>query len=246
MKRLLLSLCLLGAVFPGHSPSLLQTVQGPPASVEQLVGARAVSALPGSAMLESMPQPPNSGVQRIGVQSLAMVGQDTQAITSPGGDKQPASLPIPSESFEPSVSPAPEGKNQEVIWVVVIRGATVHSEPSVSAPTARFYSIGTELQLIDYQHGWFQVLDPVTSQRGWIYEKYYLEAIRGPGQMVASLQEPAKPQQEVVDARKPTLHVRRAKNLGPRPTKRTQASIASVPRYRYETVASILDRALRP
>ena len=175
-----------------------------------------------------------------------MVGQDTQEITSPGGDKQPASLPIPSESFEPSVSPAPEGKNQEGIWVVVIRGATVHSEPSVSAPTARFYSIGTELQLIDYQHGWFQVLDPVTSQRGWIYEKYYLEAIRGPGQMVASLQEPAKPQQEVVNARKPTLHVRRAKNLGPRPTKRTQASIASVPRYRYETVASILDRALRP
>ena len=185
------------------------------------VGARAVSALPGSAMLESMPQPPNSGVQRIGVQSLAMVGQDKQAITSPGGDKQPASLPIPSESFEPSVSPAPEGKNQEVIWVVVIRGATVHSEPSVSAPTARFYSIGTELQLIDYQHGWFQVLDPVTSQRGWIYEKYYLEAIRGPAQMVASLQEPAKPQQEVVNARKPTPHVRRAKNLGPRPIKRT-------------------------
>jgi hypothetical protein len=49
------------------------------------------------------------------------------------------------------------------------------------------------LQLIDYQHGWFQVLDPATSQRGWIYEKYYLQAIRGPGQVITALQEPANP-----------------------------------------------------
>ena len=95
--------------------------------------------------------------------------------------KRPASLPITGGSFEPSASPVPNGENEEANWVFVIRGATVHSGPSVSAPTVRFYSVGTELQLIDYQQGWFQVLDPVTSQRGWIYEKYYLEAIRGPG-----------------------------------------------------------------
>jgi hypothetical protein len=245
MKRLLLSLCLVGAVFPGHTRLVLQTAQGPPTSVEQPIEARAVSTLSGTATLESMPQPPDPGVERMAVQSLA-IGQDTQAITSSEGDKQHAPLPTPSESFAPSASPVPEVKNQEANWVVVIRGATVHSGPSVSAPIVRLYSIGTELRLIDYQHGWFQVLDPVTSQRGWIYEKYYLEAIRGSGQMVASLQEPAKPQQEVVNARKPTPHVRRAKNLGPRPTKRIQPSIASAPRYRYETVASILDRALRP
>jgi hypothetical protein len=92
---------------------------------------------------------------------------------------------------------------------------------------------------IGYEQGWFQVLDPVTSERGWIYEKYYLQAIRGPGQMIA-LQEPAKPQQ------KPTPHVRRAKSLAPRPAKKIQPLIASAPRYRYETIASILDRALRP
>ena len=92
-------------------------------------------------------------------------------------------------------------------------GATEHSGPSVSAPTVRYYPVGTELHLIGYEQGWFQVLDPVTSQRGWIYEKYYLQAIRGPGQMVA-LQEPAKRQQ------KPTLHVRRAKSLAPLPAKK--------------------------
>src|SRR6185312_9834726 len=67
-------------------------------------------------------------------------------------------------SFEPSASPVPNGENEKASWVFVIRGATVHSGPSVSAPTVRFYSLGTELQLIDYQQGWFQVLDPVTSQ----------------------------------------------------------------------------------
>ena len=241
MKRLLLSLCLVGAVFPGHTRLALQTAQGPPTSVEQPIEARAVFALPGTAVLGSMPQPPDSGVERA-VQSFAMVGRDTKAITSGGGDTQQAALPTPGAGLEPSEPPVPE--NEEANWVVVIRGATVHSGPSVSAPMVRFYSVGTELHLTDYQHGWFQVLDPVTSQRGWIYEKYYLQAIRGPGQMVAALQEPAK--QEVVNARKPTPQLKRTKKIGPRPAKKVQPLIASASRYRYETVASILDKALRP
>ena len=245
MKPLLLSLCLVGAVFPGHSRLALQTAQGPATPVEQPIEARAVFALPGSAVLGSMSQPPDSGAAHTAVQSFAMVGPDAQAITSGSGDKQQAPLPTPGASLEPSESPINEGENEEANWVVVIRGATVHSGPSVSAPMVRFYSVGTELHLTDYQHGWFQVLDPVTSQRGWIYEKYYLQAIRGPGQVIA-LQEPAKPQQKVVNARKTTPHVRRAKSLAPRLAKKIQPLIASAPRYRYETVASILDRALRP
>ena len=107
------------------------------------------------------------------------------------------SAPLPStpDSSEPSVPDVSEGSNEEANWVVVIRGATEHSGPSVSAPTVRYYPVGTELHLIGYEQGWFQVFDPVTSQRGWIYEKYYLQAIRGPGQVIA-LQEPAKPQQK--------------------------------------------------
>jgi hypothetical protein len=135
---------------------------------------------------------------------------------------------------------------EEANWVVVIRWATVHSGPSVSAPTVRFYSVGTELQLIDHQYGWFEVLDPATSQRGWIYERYYLQAIRGPGQGVAALRAQANPQQKVVNATKSPSRVRPAKKLGPRPSKKSQPVIASAPRYRYETLASILDKALRP
>ena len=234
MKRLLLSLCLVGAVFPGHTRLALQT--GPPTSVEQPIEARAVFALAGTAVLGSMPQPPDSGVEHTAVQSFAMVGRDAQAITSGSGDKQQAPLPTPGAGLEPSKSPEPAN------WVVVIRGATVHSGPSISAPIVRLYSVGTELHLTDYQHGWFQVLDPVTSQRGWIYEKYYLQAIRGPGQTVAALEGPVNPPQEVVKARKPTLHMKRAKKIVPLQAGKIQGA----PRYRYETVASILDKALRP
>ncbi len=158
--------------------------------------------------------------------------------------KRPEALPITGGSFEPTASSV----NEEANWVVVIRGATVHSGPSVSAPTVRLYSVGTELQLIDYQQGWFQVLDPVTAQRGWIYEKYYLEAIRGPGQQLA-VQDLPSPTRVALAAPKPKP-VSRVKKPRPqqkianRPRKRN--GIASASRYRYETVASILDRALRP
>ena len=89
-------------------------------------------------MLESLPQPPNSGVERIGVQSSAMVGEDTQAITSPEGEKQRAALPVPGESVAPSVSPVPEVENQEANWVVVIRWATLHSDRPFLRPSFAF------------------------------------------------------------------------------------------------------------
>jgi hypothetical protein len=192
----------------------------------------------------SVPEGQQSEVELTAVRSLAMTHPDTQSISHSRGDNQRVALPPVDE--EPSASVVPEGEKKEDNWVAVIRGATVHSGPSVSAPIVRYYSVGTELQLIDYQHGWFQVLDPATSQRGWIYEKYYLQAIRGPGQMIVAVKELTTPKQKVVNVRKPTPHVRRVKKTGPRPVKKTQPLIASAPRYRYETVASILDRALRP
>jgi hypothetical protein len=237
MKRLLLSLCIVGAVFSGHPSHLLQT-QSPSATAKRVVEA---APLPDHLMLKSTPEP-RPWFDRVAVPSLAMTGEDTPSTSLPPGDSQSAPLPTTREGPE-SAAPSPP---EEANWVVVIRWATVHSGPSVSVPTVRFYSVGTELQLIDHQYGWFEVLDPATSQRGWIYEKYYLQAIRGPGQGVAALQAQANPQQKVVNATKPPSRVRPAKKLGPRPSKKIQPVIARAPRYRYETLASILDRALRP
>jgi hypothetical protein len=240
MKRLLLSLCLVGVVFSGHTPLVIETAQGPPPSIKQLVEARAVSP-PVSPAMPDLSQVPTSGIEQVTARSPAMTGEDTQSLTSPRGDIQGEPLPT-GKSSEPSVPPVPDAEKHEANWVVVIRWATVHSGPSVSAPIVGSYSVGTELQLTDYQQGWFRVLDPATSQRGWIYENYYLQAIRGPGQMVADLQKPITPKQNVVNARKPIPHIRRAA----RPGKKSQPVIAGAHRYRYETVASILDRALRP
>jgi hypothetical protein len=243
MKRLLLSLWLVGVVFSGHTPNLLQP-QSPPVSTD--VEARAALPIPGSSRLvpTSMPGPQYSGVERVTVRSLAMMRQDTPT-TPPLRDGQirnsPASLPNTEES---SVVPAPEGKNEEAIWVSVIRGATVHSGPSVSAPTVRFYRVGTELNLIDYQQGWFQVSDPVTLQHGWIYEKYYLEAIRGPGQTRAVAQNSPHLTRAALRVPKPRQPLRRVKRPAPQQHEKFQPRIASA-RVQNESVASLLEKAFR-
>jgi len=245
MKRLLLSLWLVGAAFPGHAPRVLPTAQGPPASAEQLVEARAASPLSGSATLESMPEPPHLGVERMADRSLVM-RQDMQSATPPLEDGQTknlsAHLPRTEETHEPSV-PIPEGKN-EAIWVEVIRWATVHVGPSVSAPTVRFYPVGTELHLIDYQDGWFQVLDPATLQRGWIYEKYYLQAIGGPGQGRVVARNSPSPPRVALRVPKPRPPLRRVKRPAPQQHEKIQPRIASA-RVQNESVASLLERAFR-
>ena len=113
--------------------------------------------------------------------------------------KGPTSLPITGASFEPSVPL--EGK--EAIWLVVSRAARLHAGPSVSSPITHLYPVGTELKLIGYAQGWFQVSDPATLRQGWIYEKYYLQAISGPGQTRLAVQDLPGPTRVAFAASKP-------------------------------------------
>ena len=113
--------------------------------------------------------------------------------------KGPTSSPITGASFEPS-GPL-DGK--EAIWSVVSRAARLHAGPSVSSPTTHFYPVGTELKLVGYAHGWFQVSDPTTLRQGWIYEKYYLQAISGPGQTQVAVQDLLGPTRVAFAASKP-------------------------------------------
>ena len=94
-----------------------------------------------------------------------------------------------------------EGK--EAIWLVVSRAARLHAGPSVSSPITHFYPVGTELKLIGYAQGWFQVSDPATLRQGWIYEKYYLQAISGPGQTRVAVQDLPGPTRVAFAASKP-------------------------------------------
>ena len=94
-----------------------------------------------------------------------------------------------------------EGK--EAIWLVVSRAARLHAGPSVSSAITHLYPVGTELKLIGYAQGWFQVSDPATLRQGWIYEKYYLQAISGPGQTRLAVQDLPGPTRVAFAASKP-------------------------------------------
>src|SRR6476660_1997017 len=155
--------------------------------------------------------------------------------------KRPASLPITGGSFEPSVPL--EGK--EAIWFVVSRAARLHAGPSVSSRITHFYPIGSELKLVGYEQGWFLVSDPATLRQGWIYEKYYLEAIRGPGETQLAVQDLPSPTRVALAAPKPKP-VSRVKK--PRPQQKIAKSRPQpskrIPRSHNE-FASLIERAFR-
>jgi Bacterial SH3 domain len=74
-------------------------------------------------------------------------------------------------------------------WAQVVLAARAHSAASVSSPTVRHYRVGTRLKVIDRKSGWIKVIDPTTSNQGWIFEKYLMlkegpdkKQVEGPGQ----------------------------------------------------------------
>ena len=154
--------------------------------------------------------------------------------------KRTASLPITGGSFDKSVPL--EGK--EAIWFVVSRAARLHAGPSVSSRITHFYPVGSELKLIGYEQGWFLVSDPATLRQGWIYERYYLQAIPGPGQTQVAVQDLPCPTRVALAAAKPkpVSRVKKARpqqkitKSRPEPSKRTR------PRNEF---ASLIERAFR-
>jgi hypothetical protein len=152
--------------------------------------------------------------------------------------KGPTFLPITGASFEPSVPL--EGK--EAIWLVVSRAARLHADPSVSSPITHLYPVGTELKLIGYAQGWFQVSDPATLRQGWVYEKYYLQVINGPGQTRLAVQESPSPTRVAVAEWKPNP-ASRVKNLRSRQkiTKQKRQQRVRIARARVQ----IVERAFR-
>ena len=157
---------------------------------------------------------------------------------------EPTSLPITGGSFEPSVPL--EGK--EAIWFVVSRAARLHAGPSVSSRITHFYPVGTELKLVGYEQGWFLVSDPATLRQGWIYERYYLQAIPGPGQTQLAVQDLPSPTRVALAAAKPKPVSRVKKprpqqkitKSRPQPSKRTASRIQRVRQLDREGVSRLL------
>jgi len=143
-------------------------------------------------------------------------------------------------SFEPR-EPA---SDHDPIWFVVSRAARLHDSPSVSSPIMHLYPVGTELRSIGYQQGWFRVLDPTTSRTGWIYERYYLHVIPGPGQTrLIALGSPPTRVALVASEPKPVGRIKnpRPKQKFAKPKREQRIRLASA--RADESVASIMARA---
>src|SRR5262245_41039413 len=134
--------------------------------------------------------------------------------------------------------------DHDPIWFVVSRAARLHDGPSVSSPIMHLYAVGTELRSIGYQQGWFRVLDPTTSRTGWIYERYYLHVIPGPGQtkLIAQGSPPTR-LALVASEPKPVGRIKnpRPKQKFAKPKREQRIRLASA--RADESVASIMARA---
>ena len=109
-------------------------------------------------------------------------GKNAGARSPPATPDQTVTPPSHIGTRLTSVEARQPASDHDPIWFVVSRAARLHDGPSVSSPIVHLYPVGTELRSIGYQQGWFLVLDPATSRTGWIYERYYLHVIPGPGQ----------------------------------------------------------------
>ena len=243
MKRLLLSACIVGVVFAGHTNS----PQGQFAS-EPLNVADAATPVSGGVSSRAKSQYP--GLQQVALRSPAVgaVQADGTPVASIDDLFAPA-LPQAAKPEEDAKASDARLVDESAMWVVVTRGAWMHSGPSVATPVVGHQSPGKEMHLLDSSQGWYQVFDPETGKRGWIYAKYYLEPIDRPGQKrVAVVQQPQVPinAAPVVSAA-PSKAVRRVlqqpRFLAP-PEVQPQRAVSRA-RPSSDGVASLLDRAFR-
>ena len=167
------------------------------------------------------------------------------------------SAPAPSvkEIFAPSLpqktEPAAQAEtsapNANAMWVVVIRSTPVHSGPSVSAPIVAYFAVGKNLNLLGSEQGWYQVLDPATSQRGWVYAQYYVEPSDGPGHKHVAAREAPVQVKATPAATAPPKPVRRILQQPQflAPPQRRAENAGSRARASGESVMSLLERALQ-
>ena len=91
-----------------------------------------------------------------------------QPATSQSTETQEPLLNDPAAPSAASPSDYPEQHS----WGQLLRGAPLHSGPSVSSAILGHAAAGTEMQLLERNLGWARIRDPGTSREGWIYEDH--------------------------------------------------------------------------
>src|SRR5262245_22952692 len=178
MKRLLLSACLVVVVFAGYPPHSPKTNQATPATADPMTLERGVSIVPKNRTVQGIAFRPSE------TDSMEHATLNGSPLAPSVQNVFALALPQTSEAKEPTSEAKDESKDEaadeSAMWVKVIRGATVHNGPSVSAPVVSYLAVGKELHLVDSQQEWFQVFDPATGQRGWVYAQCYVASHDSP------------------------------------------------------------------
>ena len=115
------------------------------------------------------------------------VSQNLQSANSPQGDDASQDSErqldgrhqlVTSEDAQTAGRDSSEPPTVSVEWVKVVLAAKMHDQASVSSPTVRFYSPGTNLHVIKREGSWFLVSDPITQEQGWVLDEYLSFLIR--------------------------------------------------------------------
>jgi hypothetical protein len=171
MSRLLLSLWLFGAVLYTLNTLTMAKLHAPsgkaaPTATECIKGASSAGPQTISTPQTKRPQAPEASAKPSILSSqdvTGSVGAQTAKTQVPNSE-MPQFAEIRGESSKV--------EDEAAEWAEVSLAAQVHSAPSVSAPTIRYYRVGTTLRIIGREPGWIKVVHPTSLQEGWIYEKY--------------------------------------------------------------------------
>jgi hypothetical protein len=93
------------------------------------------------------------------VQALA---ENQGALSAQFAGSSATAVPLPSTDLD----------HPDSTWGQLLRGASVHSGPSVSSPRLGYATAGAEMQVLERNLGWARIRDPATSREGWIYEEH--------------------------------------------------------------------------
>ena len=127
-------------------------------------------------------------------QSAPLLAQQNAADEPRSNDPSQNSERKPGAWYQlASEAKAPNSGSESAVsveWAKVVLAARLHDQASVSSPTVRHYTPGTDLHVVRREGSWLQVSDPVTQERGWVLEKY-LVATDGPSSTQAASLESA-------------------------------------------------------
>jgi len=132
--------------------------------------------------------------------------QDTESQV--GDRNQPAA----SEDAQVGGSDSSKPQTVSVEWAKVMLPAKMHGQASISSPTVRSYSPGTNLQVVRREGSWVLVSDPITQEQGWVLDEY-LASIDRAGSTQAALEsiEPPSTKAAAPKSKKRSLASKRSK-----------------------------------